>query len=172
MIRARSAGIWGSLAALAALALAACGDEESGSTTGSGPRASDGILFVQRAEGARLQTRGGEPTLTLNGVDSEVRSFTDRPIRDSGSESVRGFVQRWQQDFQADPPNAALTADEFEHRAEVPVLELTAPVLRAGADTLTYKVRFLTGPRQSGGRFTNVALFIDSLQSGEHAGGF
>ena len=52
----------------------------------------------------------GSYTLTMWGLQPTV-AFTDRPVRHSGHESTKDFVERWSQGSDSlahDPPNAEL----------------------------------------------------------------
>jgi hypothetical protein len=138
-------------------------------------------LYVQTgAHGSlTLVKRKGAPryTLTLRGVAPQLVWFQDRPGRDSGHVSTRGFVGSWvEHGFRVDPPNAALTLLDGRTRSDTVIVELTRPRYDRKRRTMRYTARPLS--KASGGlahfesdrdrrvprRFGVASLFIDDAQ--------
>ena len=103
-------------------------------------------LFVQSAADARLAPLGDDRyRLTLAPPDRVVSTFSDRPARIAGHETVRAFVDAWSgRGFDEDPPNAALVVDRGPRRADTMIVELTRPRLRGGR--LTYVAQRIDPP--------------------------
>ncbi|HEY8582600.1 MAG TPA: hypothetical protein VIL49_06620, partial [Capillimicrobium sp.] len=137
------------------------------------------LLFVQSAPSATLDPLGGDRfRLTLERADRGVASFSDRPARVAGQETLRQFVAKWNaRGFDDVPPNAALVADRGARRADTLIVELTRPRLGPGGrlSYLAERIREPAGdaldghagradrklPRQLGA----VHLFIDDAPS-------
>ena len=105
-----------------------------------------------------------------------MTSFTDRPERRAGKESLEEFVAGWDRRFGDDPPNAALVLDRADEDADTVVLELSDP--RREGDGVTYRAKRV---EDAGGaladfagdaddsvaeRFGEASLFIDAAPSG------
>ncbi len=114
-------------------------------------------MFIQTALATRLA--GGK--LTLEGVSPATAYFSDRPDRIVGHGLTSEFVKVWGQgedNFEADPPNAALSIIEGDELQEV-VLTLKAPRL-TGRD-LSYDVEVLDGNSEVTAGASS--LFIDVI---------
>jgi hypothetical protein len=100
-------------------------------------------LFVASGDRGTLRPvkgTAGRFVLDLAGAGA-VTSFTDRPARAAGSESIAGFVTRWRaRGFAADPPNAALEVPGAPAGRDVVILELTRPRL-LGPGTVRFQAR-------------------------------
>jgi hypothetical protein len=131
---------------------------------------SGGTLYVQQARNAELVgTR-----LVLHHPGARVTTFSDRPARQGGSQTLPAFVAAWTAAFGDDPPNAALELTDAPASRDVTLLELRAPRYDRRRDTLTYTVRPVTkaaGHALDGlaaradkglrGRLGRATLFID-----------
>lgn len=138
------------VAALLVPALASCGGG-SGGARSSDVTGRSGRLFVQTATSGELRPNGDDTmTLRLTGADSTIW-FTDRPSRQSGTETTDAFVKGWAagaHSFAKEPPNAVVQAQQNGARHHLPV-QLTSARFDAGAGALEYVVRTL--PEQPGG---------------------
>ncbi len=141
------------LLCLPAAALAA--DKSEAPAKASADEGSVALLFAQSAHAMRFE---GD-TLTLGGLGPATVYFSERPHRLVGLMSYPAYVDLWvkgKDNFEADPPNAALAIlDETE--TPPAVVELLAASFEG--DSMVYKVRILEGelPAESG----PVSLFID-----------
>lgn len=125
-------------------------------------------LAVLNAAGAKLESG----KLILTGISPNIIVFADRPVRAAGHETVRQFLQQWDEgkdSFAKDPPNATVSvlgANAGEVSDAVVVLK--APKL--DGTTLSFDVSMLEGGSLSGGP---VAVFIDAFAfRGPYGGGF
>jgi hypothetical protein len=137
-------------------------------------------LFVQQTQsGALEQTGRGVFRLRLDDVSASVSTFTDRPRRRAGQQSLHRFVGAWgSYGFAADPPNAALVLSGAPRSRDVALLTLSRPRYDRAARTLTYVAKPLrgTGPRSLAAlsrrrdpvrplEFADASLFIDDAGS-------
>jgi hypothetical protein len=103
-----------------------------------------------------------------------VISFTDRPTRRASSESLKTFVSSWTSRFRTSAPNAAIELSDQGRHQDVLVVTLSKPTYDAGANTVTYTLKRLTGKGSVGIKdfinradkglprsFGHVDLFID-----------
>lgn len=114
------------------------------------------VMLVQTAKESSFDGS----TLTLKGLSPSTLFFADRPERMVGHLSNSDFVDHWaegQDNFAADPPNAALSILSDSDEPQVAIVELLNPKL--DGDNLSYEVKVLEGtvPETTG----EVALFID-----------
>jgi hypothetical protein len=105
------------------------------------------LLFVQETSGGELiRIAAGRYKVRLLGVSRGLTTFTDRPSRRAGHESVRAFVSRWAgRGFASDPPNAALVVHDAPASSDVTMLTLSHPRYDRARRTLTYTARPLDG---------------------------
>ena len=68
-------------------------------------------LMVMNAETGECQKVGDTYTLTLDGVDTQMLAFTDRPEREAQMWDTSAFLDYWANKFGDDPPNAVVSAD-------------------------------------------------------------
>jgi hypothetical protein len=143
------------------------------------------FLFVQSFAAGSLAPQSGKPnafTLTLRGGHDQTVYFSDRPERIFGLAPTDQFLKGL--NFTpANPPNAALVAQQGPGRAELVVLELFNPQYDAANAVLTYEVRVLQDTRQTPLHFNETpvtqlgrgrtygasALFIDDCNDGHYA---
>jgi hypothetical protein len=99
-------------------------------------------LFTATAAGGRLTKVAGD-TYKLRLVDpaATVSAFTDRPVRQATTQTLKRFVADWDDyGFAADPPNAALVLDQAPAAHDTYMFELSNPqVGRRGNLTFTAK---------------------------------
>ncbi len=116
-------------------------------------------LFVLSAMGLS----SGDGTMTLHGPHPTVLYFCDRPVREAGHltlEALSEQVQKGENNFTVDPPNAAVSVFNDDGSVdEIVVTLLTAPVI--GSDTVTFEIATLDGtlPDEAGA----VSVFIDPI---------
>lgn len=125
-------------------------------------------LAVLNAAGAKLESG----KLVLTGVSPSAIVFADRPNRAAGHETIRQFLQQWDEgkdSFAKDPPNATVSVLGAGAGEVVDaVVVLKAPKL--DGTTLSFDVSMLEGGSISGGP---VAVFIDAFAiRGPYGGGF
>jgi hypothetical protein len=132
--------VCGVLLGLAVPASAAAAPVNSGHAEGS-------FLYVQETAGGSIERLGGGAyRLRLTGVSPRVTSFTDRPRRRAGRQSLQTFVASWRANgFAADPPNAALVLDHAPASHDVALLTLSHPHYDRARHTLTYRATPLRG---------------------------
>lgn len=138
-----------------------------------------GQLYVVQADAGRLRHDADGWRLVLKRSVDRVSTFTDRPARVGATQSLKRFVAGWSRAFGDDPPNAALELNRAPASRDVALLELEKPRYDARRGTLTFRVRPLSGTRQSmlrelaaradrpgAGTFGRASLFIDDGSSG------
>jgi len=133
--------VCGALLGLAVFAsTAAAAPVRSGHAKGS-------LLYVQETAGGSIERLGaGAYRLQLTGVSPRVTTFTDRPRRRAGRQSLESFVTSWKANgFAADPPNAALVLDNARASRDVVLLTLSHPRYDRAQQTLTYRATPLHG---------------------------
>lgn len=152
-------------ALLAVPALSPAAEAAPGKTKGEAKGGS--LLYVQESDGGSVQRlASGAFRLRLTGVSPRVSTFTDRPRRHAGSESLRGFVGQWRANgFAADPPNAALVLDRAPHSRDVALLTLSRPRYDRGREVLTYRATPLRGA--DAGALASFARRGDPVRAGE-----
>jgi hypothetical protein len=124
------------------------------------------LLYVQESEGGSIERLdAGAYRLRLTAVSPRVTTFTDRPRRSAGRQSLEGFVAGWKANgFAADPPNAALVLDDARASRDVVLLTLSHPRYDRARQTLTYRATPLHG------RDTALASFArraDPVRAGD-----
>jgi hypothetical protein len=134
------------------------------------------LLFVQETSGGEvIKIAPSRYKVRLVGVSAGLTTFTDRPSRQAGHESVGAFVSRWAgRGFASDPPNAALVVHGAPASSDVTMLTLSHPRYDRASRTLTYLARPLRGApvgelatlserrdRIRTRRFGAASLFID-----------
>ena len=115
------------------------------------------LLFVQTAHTVALK----DDVLRLGTVNPATIFFSDRPQRIVGHEPTEDFVAQWgvgEDNFAADPPNAALSILTGTEPQEI-IMELMNPRIE-GSD-LVYDVKILQGKEKAKGE--TVSLFIDPV---------
>jgi len=161
----------GGLLAAAAVAALAGTPAAAGAPLPAGAPA----LFVAGGDQGELRPVAGKPgrfVLDLSGA-GVVTSFTDRPARAAGTESLAGFVNRWRaRGFAADPPNAALELPGAPSGRDVVIVELTRPRL-VGKGAVRFQARRVgsvspalarfsrRGDSRTAPRFGHWNLFVD-----------
>ena len=140
--------------------------------TGSESGQDSSWLFVMRA--ASGTTDG--TTLTLSGVDEEVLAFTDRPDRDVNRTTASTLIASWDELFDGDPPNAAVTwvggGRDFDA-----AVELSNPSMDGQLLSFSYTVLTETPDRMASlidrgatnlpAELSEINLLIDSVGSPE-----
>jgi hypothetical protein len=148
----------------------------------AGAQSEASLLFVQVAsEGSLTKLGDAEDAylLTLYGVGQSTIWFTDRPDRNAGHMQTGQLVDNWavgENNFAANPPNAALDILDGTDEADLLIIELFNPEYDAASGTLSYRVKILTDA--DGGleafntradhaaaipaQFGHAALFIDN----------
>lgn len=144
---------------------------------GSKSKNSETLLFVLHSGLGQFQaqTAGSVPSqLVLNKINTSVAFFSNRPDRDSGTQSLNAFLSNWnhgQGDFAKNPPNAALvyyraaqSSDEVKNTFSEVNLVLKNPLYNASLDQLTFDIE-LVDQRMSlpAGQLIETTLFIDQL---------
>lgn len=138
-------------------------------------------LFALSARSGVLRPvrgRAGSFTLTLVHPSARVVSFTDRPIRNAGSLSIRNFVRSWPgYGFNSVPPNAVIEVPGARRSEDTFVISMRKPRYSRRLRSLTFDVRHDRGQHQLGAgltrferradarvpqRFGTASLFIDS----------
>jgi len=106
-------------------------------------------------------------TLTLNGAETGVLFFSERPYRLGGQVSNADFAQYWGEGetFSQDPPNAVVSL--LSETGKVPALVELTSAKTEGA-TVAYSVKVLRGELPESA--TGVALFIDRGPKPHHHG--
>lgn len=106
------------------------------------------LLFVQSAPSATLEPLGGDRfRLTLERAHRGVATFSDRPARVAGQETLGQFVGKWKErGFDQVPPNAALVVDRGARAADTLIVELTRPRLGENG-RLSYLAKRISAPR-------------------------
>ncbi|MBW1894963.1 MAG: hypothetical protein JRI91_14910 [Deltaproteobacteria bacterium] len=88
-----------------------------------------------------------EYTLTLENVSDEVVWYTDRPGRDSGTETVQTYIALWSGMYGDVSPNAVLDGHLNEEKEETTndglYLKLEEPLYDSKMDRLTFQVTLL-----------------------------
>jgi hypothetical protein len=145
-------------------------------TPAAAPAATPSLLFVQETSGGEvIRVAPNRYKVRLVGISPGLTTFTDRPSRQAGHESVRAFVTRWaRRGFASDAPNAALVVHDAPASSDVTMLTLSHPRYDRGRRTLTYVARPLhgapigelarlnkRGDRIRPRRFGAASLFID-----------
>jgi hypothetical protein len=138
------------------------------------------FLYVQTAGSGTQAARGdGAYTLMLREVGDATTYFSDRPVRTAGHIPTQRFLESWgkgEDNFAADPPNAALTFLDPGRTDDVVIVELSNPTYDSTARVLSYTARPLgsgdrlprglagraTGPTRVPEAFGAASLFIDS----------
>lgn len=105
----------------------------------------------------------GDHRLILEGIDSDVTAFTDRPERRSEMLPPADLAAGWDALFSEDSPNAVLVGHLPNGEANSLVVELSEPVVEG--ERMTYSVEILSDEGSSADtsrEFASVSLFIDS----------
>lgn len=142
----------------------------------------ESYLYVQHAASGTIEQENDDSTaalytLTLNGINNNTMSFSDRPDRKVDQITTARYVHLWtegQDSFAADPPNAALVMNEAGGEAVV-VVELLNPMYDSEKQTLSYDIVALD-PKEGllafrsstslPGSFSQATLFIDNAYDG------
>jgi hypothetical protein len=160
------------LAASVAVAVVACADDD-GDDDGS-QAAGGGELFTLTTDAGTLEPVEGEDgvfTLTFDNPAPQVTTFTDRPVRNAGTEGLVQFVDQWDaRGFAEDPPNAALVVDAEPDNADTAVFTLAEPTYDQASGAVTYRATQIEGggteslPKHEAdlpSQFRHAHLFID-----------
>jgi hypothetical protein len=149
---------------IALLGLAVFASTAAAAPAGSG-HSPGSLLYVQETAGGSIQRLGaGSYRLRLTGVSPRVTTFTDRPRRRAGRQSLEGFVGSWKANgFAADPPNAALVLDHAPASHDVALLTVSHPRYNRARQTLTYRATPLHGRDNALASFARGA---DPLRAG------
>lgn len=130
------------------------------------------LLFVQTAQTGTITMAMYEDekiySLTLNQVDGELQFFSDRPNRINGSIKQSEFLDSWiknDDDFLSDPPNAEIIATSNSNAPQHFTVMLTHPVYDEKAATVKYEVTPLAGQTLIEGKYTNLSLFINNIET-------
>jgi hypothetical protein len=131
---------------IALLGLAVFASTAAAAPASSGPSPGS-LLYVQETAGGSIQRLGvGSYRLRLTGVSPRVTTFTDRPRRRAGRQSLEGFIGSWKANgFAADPPNAALVLDHAPASHDIALLTLSHPRYNRARQTLSYRATLLHG---------------------------
>lgn len=133
-------------------------------------------LFSLGAQSGTMTDNGdGTYALLLQGADSEVVAFTDRPVRDAGLVDAQALITEWPTLFGTSPPNAVLV----EHRAagDPSSLVLTLDNARVQGSDVAFTAKVLEGAvpdrlapladrpyPSTPTSFAGVTLFVDGTQ--------
>jgi len=153
--------------------LMGCGGGDASEKPG-GSRSQLQYLAVMQADGGTLEPgrAGGGMTLTLAGVPAQMTAFSDRPERVAAAIGTEKFLRAWTDEYNQDPPNAALALLNAPEGADTIVLELQPPTF-TGAK-VRFRAKRLTAPTgtlkhfeeaNDGAvprRFGKATLFIDT----------
>lgn len=108
-----------------AMTLTAVGSAALSAETGEEPAdAEASVLFVLEAGAA---TADGS-RLVLEDVDTDMLEFADRPVREARRIETVDFIADWDATFEGIPPNAAVSWETGDGRADA-VVEISEPVL-------------------------------------------
>lgn len=156
-------------AACAFLLLAGCGGDDDGGDVEA--PAETGYLTVLQASGGSIEGDGSALELTLRDVAPEVTAFSERPERVAGTVPTDDYVGTWANEYEGDPPNAALSVNA-DGEATTLAVELDPP--QRSGDDLTFRARQIEDPGDAldspavvGGdeglpsRFDAASLFVD-----------
>ena len=147
---------------------------------------STGFLYIQDStSGTFVPLNDGQFLLRLVGVSPNTNFFSDRSLDvepTAGTISTSTFVSDWdnpgiEDNFEVDPPNAALDVVGPDGGQSSIALQLFAPVYDAANSTLEYRARSIeTFPESVGDRevteafpsmFSIASLFIDDGSVGD-----
>ena len=123
-------------------------------------------LMVMNAETGECQKVGDTYTLTLDGVDTQMLAFTDRPERQAQMWDTSAFLDYWANEFDGHPPNAVISADGVrvalmlsDPRVGMSTRDDGAVTPTAGA--VTFTATPLLGHEERDITFDQPTLFID-----------
>jgi len=133
------------------------------------------MLFVLRADTGVITQVNHVYTLSLQGMDSKVLYFSDRPVRASGFMALSQFINDWTQgnnSFQKNPPNAAIVHAALKSNGKgltqgIPV-ELSNPLLSAKGCSFQLKALQET---LSEGSYKDISIFVDNSYRSRRAPG-
>ena len=111
------------------------------------------LQFIIRAESASVKAIDNNKLiyqLELQGVDTSVLYFTNRPRRITDYMTTRFFLKRWikppPHDFITNPPNAAiLYIDKITNRQQTALVLLNNPVYIPNQQRLFFMIQPITG---------------------------
>ncbi len=156
---------------LAVVLLASCTD-----TTPPASAGTMSLLFVQSAASGTFEPAAGstDAELRLTGVAPMTTWFSDRPVRQAGSQATGTVTSEWDAfGFGESPPNAALVLGDLPATANTVIVELREPHYDSVAHELRYRVHVLNAardglagaaghaPAQVPTTFGTASLFID-----------
>ncbi len=129
--------------------------------------AENGILtpIVQGGEAETLSAtdQSWEYTLTLENVSDEVLWYTDRPGRESGTETVQNYIDLWSGMYGEVSPNAVLDGYmKGEISNDGLFLMLEKPVYDSKTDCLTFQVTLLGSTMDD--KHPDIPLNIDDIK--------
>ena len=136
-------------------------------------------LFIQNAKNGILQVDPQDPKqyhLVLEGVQSYVMYFSDRPKRFSGLISTERFVSLWharqKNNFSKDAPNVAVSGMKlhriFRNKEMSVVFSLENPVYDDKNHTVTYDADLVGDPESvlpQATKLKDVVLFFDNAMN-------
>ncbi len=153
------------------IAVAGC-SHKGGNTATTGATGGDtpSIYFLQVAGGGALSLSKGSGTLTLTKVSPHVIWVSDRPVRETGNESLEKFVADWDANgFKDDPPNVIIESLSEDGALGVPEsLVLSKPAFDSAAGSVTYAVATIPGGDAPDVATTmrDITVFIDGADVG------
>lgn len=127
-------------------------------------------MFVQTAEDLKVDSANS--TFRLVKVNPQTLYFSDRPKRIAGHIKMGDYLEEWtkkagKDNFQADPPNAAISVYEpGQPDSTLAVVKITRP--RIDGSDLIYNYKLISGKLPASGGPT--ALFIDWIGPGGGVG--
>jgi len=135
-------------------------------TTTDGP---SWLMSVDASSGQLVADTNGAWVLELQGVDSHVTAFTDRPDRITRVTPLVEVVDAWETLFDTSAPNGVLTEHNPDGARHV-VVELGPP--ETDGDTIRHSITILDvtdgtrGGLQPPTQFGPATLFIDDTDLG------
>ena len=134
-----------------AVSLTGCGDDDTGTA-----EAAPDFLAVMHAASGSFSPAGEDFVLTLRDLAPRVIAFADRPDRVAAELSTSAFIDAWRNEYEGDPPNAALTVPSTGEAAATIVLTLEPPEL--DGRSVRFQAEQVTAPPQPLGRFRKHAV--------------
>lgn len=98
------------------------------------------LLFSTMGSGGRFKNVGKSKfKVILDGVDSNLTWFTDRPDREAGSVSFSDLISQWDNGFKGVDPNSALIFNDNNGNKDTVVFEQSKPVYNHKKKKLIFK---------------------------------
>jgi len=111
-------------------------------------------------------TTAGTYTFRIQKTIGDVLSYSSAPTRKMSRITVKDFIQNWQSQFGAVPPNVSIAFDPQNNNigGGVQIATLTNPVYDEAVGSLSFTAKILSGtmPITSGMKVNAPSLFIDA----------